>query len=190
MLFWQSDGHHRFSTGWVLCFKACYSISMKAICGESEGVDPVVVAVGRYETRQIISQYSANDVYNCDESALFFRTPPGKALSAGPVHGTKSYKDHVTVMFCCNATGTDKRKLLVIGKAKQPRCFKNFNVQLYVDYVNWRKGWVNSCLFKDFISKLNADMIRQDRKILMLLDNAFSHPADVELSNVTLFPST
>ena len=56
----------------------------------------------------------------------------------------------------------------------------------YVDYVHSRKGWMNSSLFMDFVSKLNADMLRQDRKILLLLDNAPSHPADVELSNVKL----
>jgi len=37
--------------------------------------------------------------------------PPGKTLSAGPTHGTKRYKDRVTLMFCCNATGTDKKKV-------------------------------------------------------------------------------
>ncbi|XP_043929608.1 tigger transposable element-derived protein 6-like [Protopterus annectens] len=174
-----------YSTGCLSRFKARYDISMKVICGESEGVDPVTVAVGHYETRQIISQYSANDVYNCDESALFFRTPPGKILSAGLVCGTKRYKDRVTVMFCCNATGTNKRKVLVIGKSKQPRCFQNFSVQLYVDYVHSRKGWMNSSLFLDFVSKLNADILCQDPNILLLLDNASSHPADVELANVT-----
>jgi len=69
--------------------------------------------------------------------------PPGKTLSAGPTHGTKRYKDRVTLMFCCNATETDKRKVLTIGKAAQPRCFKNFNVQLIVDYVHSRKEWMN-----------------------------------------------
>jgi len=45
---------------------------------------------------------------------------------------------------------------------------------------------MNSSLFLDFVTKLNADMRRQERKILLLLDNASSHPSDVELSNVTL----
>lgn len=175
-----------YSSGWLTRFKARYSISMKAVCGESEGVDPVTVAVGRYEAAEQITEYDLNDVYNCDESALFFRMPPGKTLSTGPTHGTKRYKDRVTLMFCCNATGTDKRKVLMIGKAAQPRCFKNFNVQLHVDYVHSRKGWMNSSLFFDFVTKLNADMRRQERKILLLLDNASSHPSDVELSNVTL----
>jgi len=45
---------------------------------------------------------------------------------------------------------------------------------------------MNLSLFLDFVTKLNADMRRQERKILMLLDNASSHPSDVELCNVTL----
>lgn len=176
----------KYSTGWLANFKSRYGISMRAICGESEGVDPVTVVVGRYEMRQILSQYSENDIFNCDESALFYRAPPGKTLSAGPARGTKRNKDRVTLMFCCNANGTEKRKVLVIGKSKQPRCFKSFNVQVYVDYVSSRKAWMNSALFISFLSKLNSDMILQDRKILLLLDNASSHPTDVELSNVKL----
>jgi len=129
-----------YSSGWLSRFKASYSISMNAVCGESEGMDPVTVTVGCYEACQQINEYSLNDIYNCNKSALFFRTQPGKMLSAGLVHGTKCYKDRVTLMFCCNATATDKRKVLMIGKAAQPRCFKNFNVQLYIDYVHSRKG--------------------------------------------------
>jgi len=59
-----------YSSGWLTRFKARYSISMKAVCGESEGVDPVTVAVGRYEAAEQIREYNPNDVYNCDESVL------------------------------------------------------------------------------------------------------------------------
>jgi hypothetical protein len=40
----------------------------------------------------------------------------------------KIAKDRITVMLCCNAAGTQKMDLLVIGTAKRPRCFsKNWD---------------------------------------------------------------
>ena len=37
--------------------------------------------------------------------------------------GEKKNKDRLTVLFCCNADGSDKQIPLVIGKSKKPGCF-------------------------------------------------------------------
>ncbi|XP_022160362.1 tigger transposable element-derived protein 4-like [Myzus persicae] len=44
-------------------------------------------------------------------------------------------------------TGTDKRKLLVIGKSKNPRCFKGVS-SLPVFYENNTKAWMTSAIFE------------------------------------------
>ena len=36
----------------------------------------------------------------------------------------KSSKERISVLVCVNMTGTNKKDLLVIGKSKNPRCFK------------------------------------------------------------------
>jgi hypothetical protein len=89
-------------------------------------------------------------------------------------------------MFVCSATG-EKLKPLVIGKALKPRCFKNIKVhKLPVTWRHNKKAWMNSKIFSDWISEVDKQMRRQNRHILMFLDNASSHAKDLKLNNVIL----
>ena len=69
-------------------------------------------------------------LYNADESGLYWRCLPNKTLASGDekeAPGMKKQKDRVTLMFCANAEGTHKVPLLVIGKFQNPRCLKGVN---------------------------------------------------------------
>ena len=61
-------------------------------------------------------------------------------------------KERVTNIPCVNATGTHKLDLLMIGKAKSPRCFQNMELPLY--YKSSKNAWQTSSLFKDFYNDL------------------------------------
>jgi hypothetical protein len=61
--------------------------------------------------------------------------------------GSKLSKDCITVLVCANVDGTEKRKLLVIGKSKNPRCFKNVK-SLPVQYSANKTAWMTSDLFQ------------------------------------------
>ena len=67
-----------------------------------------------------MSNYKLEDVYNMDEIGLYFRAHPNKTLAQGKVKGRKLQKERVTLALVVNSTGTDKLKLLVIYKSKQP----------------------------------------------------------------------
>ena len=72
---------------------------------------------------QILSVFDPEDVYNADETGLYFRGLPdrGHTVSSKKLSGMKIAKNRITVLACCNMSGTDKRPgLLVIGKSKQP----------------------------------------------------------------------
>ena len=56
---------------------------------------------------------------------------------------------------------------------------------LPVTYRNNKKAWMTSVLFAEWLDKLNNSMIRQKRKIIMLVDNCGAHPKLVR-SNVRL----
>lgn len=80
----------------------------------------------------------------------------------------------------------EKLKPLVIGHFKSPRPMKGFDpLDLGVQYTYSAKAWMTSVLFKTYLYELNEDLKRNKRKILLLLDNAPSHPC-VELSNIEL----
>ena len=81
----------------------------------------------------------------------------------------------------------EKLKPLVIGKAKNPRCFKNINIDnLPVYWESSKKAWITGYVFLQWIKKVNQVMKSQKRKILLFLDNATSHSNSLKLSNVTL----
>jgi hypothetical protein len=54
----------------------------------------------------------------------------------------KKAKDRITVALCCSSDGSEKMKPYVIRKALKPRCFRNFNVNLYADYTANKKASV------------------------------------------------
>ncbi|CAJ0627132.1 3388_t:CDS:2 [Entrophospora sp. SA101] len=39
----------------------------------------------RAELKSLIAQYDLNDVYNADETALYWKLEPSKSLSSGPI---------------------------------------------------------------------------------------------------------
>jgi hypothetical protein len=60
--------------------------------------------------------------------------------------GRKAEKQRVTFLACTNASESHKVKLLVIGKAENPRTFKNFNCPVNCD--NSKTAWMTSEIFK------------------------------------------
>jgi hypothetical protein len=58
---------------------------------------------------------------------LFYKITPDKTLKfkGETCMGGKLSQERIIVMVVANRLGTEKRKLLVIGKPKKPRCFKN-----------------------------------------------------------------
>ena len=61
--------------------------------------------------------------------------------------GFKMAMDRITIMLCCNATGTQRRKLFVIGKSKNPRSFHSNDVCDECYYKRSDKAWMKGDLF-------------------------------------------
>jgi hypothetical protein len=67
------------------------------------------------------------DVYKTDEARLYWRALPNNTYYANEdeFQGQKHSKESVTFLAITNWDGYDKRRLIVIGKSENPRCFKN-----------------------------------------------------------------
>jgi hypothetical protein len=64
------------------------------------------------------SNVTADQIYNADETGLFWRCLPTSALAGEgetSASGFKQKKDRLTVLTCANSTSTHKVKLLLIG---------------------------------------------------------------------------
>jgi hypothetical protein len=62
----------------------------------------------------LIEGYAAKDIYNADETGLFFKCMSDQTY--GFSNGGNKSKDRLTAMVCCYMTDNDKVELLVIGK--------------------------------------------------------------------------
>ena len=98
--------------------------------------------------------------------------------------GGKKAKDRITVLVGASAIG-EKLPLLVIGKSKQPRCFRNANIPL--KYTSNKKAWMTAEIFTSYIREVDRRMMRENRKIAILLDNCSAHPVITDLTSCTLY---
>ena len=91
----------------------------------------------------------------------------------GPVAGRKKSKERITIMLTCNANGTEKLKPLLIHKYQNPRAIGKIKKDtLKVKYYWNIKAWMQTSIFNDYLKDLNNEMMKQNRNILLLLDNA------------------
>jgi hypothetical protein len=135
---------------------------------------------------ELIDKYAPHDVYNFDESGLFFRMKPSQKLATKNLPGKKKDKTRISIGLCCNMDGTSKEKYVVINKSKNPRCFKGHNIsQLEIHFYANKKAWMNSDILFDWLKKFNLKMCKEDRHVLLLVDNASSH-MDFNLSHVKI----
>eukprot|EP00058_Branchiostoma_floridae_P001435 XP_002586923.1 hypothetical protein BRAFLDRAFT_130452 [Branchiostoma floridae] len=68
------------SNGWLESFKKRHNLGLSTMVGESAGVDNTVADDWKEKLPQIIDGYAPQDVYNMDESGLFYRATSTKTL--------------------------------------------------------------------------------------------------------------
>ena len=138
-------------SGWLQRFKNRHGICQKRICGESAAVDEQTTETWLSTTLlTLLEDFEPQDVFNADKTGLFFKMLPEKILEfkGTPCHGGKYSKERITVLVGANADGTEKLPLLVIGKSKQPRCFKNVR-SLPTAYDFSSKAWMTGGIFSN-----------------------------------------
>lgn len=183
-------GYEKFcgSLSWVYRFRQRHNIVFGKVVGEAASA-PTHVANDWIKNvwPTIRDGYADDDVFNADETGLFFKATPDKCLrfKGEKCVGGKMSKDRISVMLAANLNGTEKKKLLVIGKAKQPRCFKH-KPQLPVDYYANSRAWMTSSIFEDYLQKWDQQLISRRRKIVLVVDNCPAHPKISTLTNIKL----
>lgn len=177
------------SNGWLSRFKARYGIVGKALCGEAAAADKEG-AVEWQDTvlQEALTAYDAADIFNFDESALFYCLLPNRTLAFKneKCSGGKHAKNRISVAFGVNMTGSEKLPLMVIGKYGKPRCFKGARLPSGVVYKHNKKAWMTAQLFEEYVRQLDRRFAAKKRSILIVLDNASSHVDVGNLSAIKL----
>nr|XP_037280485.1 tigger transposable element-derived protein 6-like [Rhipicephalus microplus] len=148
----------------VLDFASRHAIVAKVISGEAAAVNSVTTSSRLLSNKELLSQYKPSDIYNANETALFYEMLPSKTLNF------KSQK--------CHGGKHSKR-------SKKPRCFKG-NRRLPVSYTANFMSWVMRTIFSSWLQFFDADMRKANRSVCLLLDNCSAHHVDVRFGNVCL----
>ena len=133
-----------------------------------------------------------NQIFNCEETGLYYQLFPKKTLAAHSekrADGRKAPKQRVTINACSNASGMIKLPLLLIGKYKNPRCFKHIKKEFVpVTYNNQSNAWMSTSIFSDWFHHTFVPTVRKklrelgvEPKAVLVLDNCSAHPNEDEL---------
>ena len=155
----------------------------KAICGSKESAAPHDELETWKETVLVptLARYSPNDIYNGDETALFYKSLPHRTycFDGDKPAGSAKRKDRLTLLIITNMDGSDHRKLSVIGKSKTPHCLqKKYKMQVKDMSVDWyasKNAWMTGEIHHQIMTKLNNEMRLSNRHILYVCNNASSH---------------
>ncbi|CAG8759139.1 21798_t:CDS:1, partial [Gigaspora rosea] len=78
-----------FSSGWVTKFKRRNGLKKIVLHCESASAPLKNLPVERKKLQELLSHYNPEDIYNADETGLFYRLLPNQTLSKKPMAGEK-----------------------------------------------------------------------------------------------------
>ncbi|XP_035227659.1 tigger transposable element-derived protein 6-like [Stegodyphus dumicola] len=166
------------SDGWLQKFKFRNGLSFRKVCGESAAVDTSSANEWKEEKlKLLLSEYAADDVFNADETALFFKILPERTLAykGDKCVGGNKAKERLTVLIAANMTGSQKLPLLFIGKYLKPRCFLKNVQKIPAAYYANNKAWMTGNIYEKWLRDLDNRFSAEKRKVLLIVDNCTAH---------------
>ena len=130
------------SQGWLEKWKKRFAIKELKICGKSGEVQGETVDSWKERLPEIVQGYSKDNIWNMDETRLFFRALPdrGFAQKRQSCKGGKKSKLRVTIALFVSASG-HKEKPVFIWRSENPRCLRGFDKScLPVSYYSQSKA--------------------------------------------------
>lgn len=180
------------SNGWLDRFKVRNGIKL---CGLREvKTESDVNAVGPFKAElESLAQWynlSLEQIYNADETDLFWRMLPNPTQDMNEVKSSvRAYRERMTILCCSNATGTHKLPLVCIGRGKRSRTFTSQELKtMPVQYYSQETAWIDSEIFKNWFHSHFIPSVRTHLRssglpenALLLIDRNPSHPEDHHL---------
>ncbi|XP_068247804.1 tigger transposable element-derived protein 1-like [Palaemon carinicauda] len=181
------------SHGWFSRFKKRANLHHVSVSGEAASADKEAAERFPQVLKEIIEEggYLAKQIFNVDETGLFWKKRPEKTYISREektMPGYKAAKDRLTLMLGANAEGSYKLKPLLVYRAANPRALKNVTKSsLPVIWMSNMKAWVTLAIFEDWFFhhfipevKLHCQENGIPFKILLVLDNAPGHPPHLD----------
>ncbi|XP_006903103.1 PREDICTED: tigger transposable element-derived protein 1-like [Elephantulus edwardii] len=174
------------SNGWFARFKARHNV---LLTDEPTAADTQAAARFPLVLRGILEEgrYSPKQVFNVDETGLFWKRLPERtllALDGAAGLGPRVSKDHLTLLLGGNAAGDFKLKPLLVYPSENPRALKGCSkASLPVVWRSNRNDWLTPSIFQEwftgcFCPAVESYCAQHDLpyQALLLLDSAPCHP--------------
>lgn len=165
----------KFSNGWFHRFRSRRNI--RPIPRDSETAGPSInVNDEMNRIRQVMSQYSPKDIFNCDETALCWRMIPDQNITSRSESEQKKNKTRITVNFCTNSDASERLPMWIIGTEKRPQVFQASRINIENLGCRWRynsKACMTEEIFKEWLCWFDKRMT--GRNVLLLLDDLTAH---------------
>ncbi|CAG6006743.1 unnamed protein product [Menidia menidia] len=183
------------SRGWFEKFKKRAGIHSVVRHGDPSSSDTKAANQFIKEFENILNEegYVTQQVFNCDETGLFWKKMPRRTYITAEekkMPGHKPMKDRLTLALCANASGDCKIKPLLVYHSENPRAFKAHKVNKDLLQVFWRanaKAWVTRLIFVEWVNQVFGPAVKKylqennlPLKCLLCLDKAPAHPPGLE----------
>jgi hypothetical protein len=129
---WISEMDFKASWQWLSRFRVRRGLQKMLLHGEGAEVNKsdLGLLAALNDLYAIIAQYDPENIYNMDETSLFFCLLPRYSLlmpneDISTIRRKKKSKDRVSFIVCANTMGTHKIPCTLINKSKAPTCIKD-----------------------------------------------------------------
>ncbi|XP_006008358.1 tigger transposable element-derived protein 6 [Latimeria chalumnae] len=128
------------------------------------------------EAPNCLQDYSPSNIFNAGEAALLFRAVPGRTGKDWP-------RERVSVVLCCNVSGTEKRRLLVLGREELLRSGEVSPVQFRISEA----GTLTPQVFAEWLAEWDRQLAKEGRRVALILRFRSPQPPRLRLPNISLY---
>lgn len=150
------------------------------------GIGPVTPI---HNLEEIVAEYDPSNVFTVDETGLFYRLLPRHELLIPSQESEQPMvSDRVSLVLCCNATGSERLPVSMISKAP----VSDGSTDWPLPHFHQSKAWMDSKvftkwfdqIFEPFLLASSSNGSMRKRRVLLLLDNAPGHPVSFEKGDI------
>ncbi|KAM9894859.1 hypothetical protein OXX79_008441 [Metschnikowia pulcherrima] len=173
------------SGGWLQGFLNGFEYYSYTRHGEAASIDEEDLKKFRERLQEEISEYAPADIWNYDETGLWWKKFPRRGNTCKRYSGKKGGTySRITAMLCCNANGSDKFRPWFIGKQDHYECFGENNAMLDpldCHYSGREKALMDVDLMESWLGAFNHYVKQKGRKVILLMSNHSSRKRAVRI---------
>ncbi|MFQ6626232.1 hypothetical protein Gotur_004978 [Gossypium turneri] len=115
-MYGDANSEFNFSIGWLERFKTRHGIKSYRRFGESGSIIMENIEYALPQIRAKLKIFYWKDIYNMDETGLFYRLQAYHSLARKQLEGRKKDKERLTIMVCYNRGVAYSRQLPILSQ--------------------------------------------------------------------------